>query len=167
MPVLPRHARKVKSCVYMRVLFLSVFILSSCLRSFVAAAAGGPGPEEAILGKWETCDKHGNPQSEVIIYKVDDGYNCKITGLLGEFEAYGSPLCAGCPGEYEDKPVIGMDIAKGLRYEDGVFRGKILSPDRARLFRVTMEVDGNDPDILIVKGYVGPFSETQKWKRID
>lgn len=30
-----------------------------------------------------------------------------------------------------------------------------------------MEVDGDDPDILIVKGYVGPFSETQKWKRID
>ncbi len=147
-------------------LFFFVFAASVWMLSLCFTVAARPDPQDAILGKWTTCDKHGNPQSEVIIYRADGAFNCKITKLLGEFSGYDSPLCAGCPGEYEDMPLIGMDIAKGFRYENGIFKGKILSPDRAKLFRMTMEIDENDPHILIVKGYVGPFSETQKWKRV-
>ena len=150
----------------MKRLFIFVFTALACMLSFCFEAAARPDPQDAVLGKWTTCDKHGNPQSEVIIYRCGEAFNCKITKLLGEFSGYDDPLCVGCPDEYKDKPVIGLDIAKGFRYEKGVFKGKILSPDRARLFRMTMEIDEDDPDILVVKGYVGPFSETQKWKRI-
>lgn len=149
----------------MKRLFLSFAVIMSC--AFFQCSAAVPDSRDAILGKWLTCDKHGNPQSEVVIYRVGDAFNCKITGLAGEFSGYENPLCSGCPGEYEDEPVIGLDIAKGFRYENGVFKGKILSPERAKLFRMTMELDKADSDILVVKGYVGPFSETQRWKRIN
>lgn len=122
--------------------------------------------DERVLGKWTTKDKNGSPESEVIIYKVGDGYNCKVTRLLGKFADFDNPLCKGCPGEYKDQPILGIDVIKGMKYDGEKFTGKVLSPNMAKIFKMTMEVDPKDSDILIVKGFWGPFSETQRWTRI-
>lgn len=119
-----------------------------------------------ILGRWTTIDKNGSEESQVVIYKVSDGYNCKVIRLLGRFADMQDPICEGCPGEYKDQPILGIDIIKGMKYDGEKFRGKVLSPNMAKVFKMTMEIDPDDSDVLIVKGFWGPFSETQYWTRI-
>lgn len=144
---------------------LSIFAAAAMMAFLPQTLSAGPA--ESILGKWITYDKKGNEQSEVVIYTSGQGYSCKVLRLLGSYAGkYGNdPVCEKCPGEYRDQPVVGIEIIKGMTLEGDTFKGKILSPEKAGVYRMTMRFAPSGEDELLVSGYLGPFSETVRWKR--
>lgn len=61
------------------------------------------------------------------------------------------------------RKLIGTAILTGLVAEQGVWRGQVYDPKTGRSY--TSEVRRKDAGTLEVKGCVGPFCQTQVWKK--
>jgi uncharacterized protein (DUF2147 family) len=61
------------------------------------------------------------------------------------------------------RKLIGTAILTGLVAEEGVWRGQVYDPKTGRSY--TSEVRRKDAGTLEVKGCVGPFCQTQVWKK--
>ena len=66
-----------------------------------------------IEGKWKTIDDEtGKPKSIVEIFKKSDGkYYGKVIQLLIK---PADPNCSGCKDDRKDKPILGMEVIRGL-----------------------------------------------------
>ena len=53
-------------------------------------------------------------------------------------------------------------VKQGNEYKDG----KITDPQNGKTYDCSVRLDPKDSDILIVKGSIGPFSRSQRWKRV-
>jgi uncharacterized protein (DUF2147 family) len=120
------------------------------------------------VGLWQTYDdKKGDLRSTVRIEQQGG----ELVGTIVEtFLRPGEPAhptCERCPGEFKDKPIVGLRFMWGLtgsgRQFDG---GRVLDPEDGKIYRVkiTLSPDGQRLD---VRGYVGVsmFGRTQTWKR--
>lgn len=115
-----------------------------------------------IVGKWTTIDDDsGKPKSVVEIFKKADGkYYGKIQQLLIKPE---HENCTACKGDLKDKPLIGLEIIRGLSKDGKEFTGgTITDPKSGKTYKCTITRDGEK---LSVRGYLG-FSligRTQTW----
>ena len=80
-----------------------------------------------------------------------------------------NPLCGRCQGELKSKPVVGMQILRGLRRTQGHYGdGTILDPDEGRIYScaATLLDEGRR---LEIRGYVGVplLGRSQIWVRAD
>ena len=78
-----------------------------------------------------------------------------------------NPLCLDCTGERKGKPVIGMQIVSGLRWDGAEYSGgEILDPNNGSSYRCLMRLV-DDGRKLEVRGYIGLslFGRTQVWLR--
>ena len=89
-----------------------------------------------LLGDWITVDdKTGEQRSVVTLYKATDGmYYGKIAKLL-----VGDPaaLCAACEGADHNKPVEGLVIIRGMRYnqkDNQLEGGQVLDPESGKFY---------------------------------
>ena len=89
-----------------------------------------------LLGDWITVDdKTGEQRSVVTLYKATDGmYYGKIAKLL-----VGDPavLCAACEGADHNKPVEGLIIIRGMRYnqkDNQLEGGQVLDPESGKFY---------------------------------
>lgn len=119
-----------------------------------------------VTGKWNTIDDNtGKARSVVEIYKQ----NGKIYGKIVEIvdPAKRDKLCAECPGDDKDKPVLGLVILKDLKKDGSEYNGgTIMDPDNGKIYKSYIELDGANK--LKVRGYIG-FSllgRTQYWERV-
>ena len=90
----------------------------------------------AILGDWITVDdKTGEQRSVVTLYKATDGlYYGKISKLM-----VGDPsvVCVECEGADHNKPIEGLVIIRGMRYEEDnnqLAGGKVLDPESGKFY---------------------------------
>lgn len=62
------------------------------------------------------------------------------------------------------KKHVGMNVIQGLKADGGgkYSGGTITDPEKGKDYRMTAQVSGNT---LKVKGYIGPFSRSQEWKK--
>ena len=78
-----------------------------------------------------------------------------------------NPFCEECSGELKNKPIVGMTILRGMRWDGEQYSGgEILGPDNGRFYRCTMRLaDGGRK--LEVRGFIGfaLFGRTQTWER--
>lgn len=115
-----------------------------------------------ILGKWTTVDDEtGQAKSIVEIFKKADGkYYGKIVKLLQKPE---NENCVNCKDDRKNKPLIGLEIIRGLKQEGKEFTsGSITDPKSGKTYKCTITRAG---DKLNVRGYIG-FSligRTQTW----
>lgn len=115
-----------------------------------------------IEGKWKTIDDEtGSEKSIVEIYKKADGkYYGKISQLLSKPE---NPNCVNCKDDRKNKPLIGLEIIRGLEKDGNNFSGgTITDPKSGKTYKCTVT---RDKDKLNVRGYVG-FSligRSQTW----
>ena len=120
-----------------------------------------------ILGKWKTIDdKTGQAKSTVEIYKKDG----KIFGKI--IEIYDSTkrdlLCYNCEGNEYNKPVLGLVIIKNLTQDGEYFEnGTIFDPEEGKTYKCRLSIDEDDPNKLMVRGYIAFFYATQYWERIE
>jgi uncharacterized protein (DUF2147 family) len=121
---------------------------------------------QTILGKWKTIDDiSGKEKGVVEIFE----YKGKIYGRIIEiFEADKKHLkCEKCDGDDHNKPILGMNIIKGLSKNGDIYDGgKIVDPKNGKSYHCKIALDGHDK--LIVRGYIGIplFGRSQTWIRI-
>jgi len=134
-----------------------VAIAALCISSFSFAQ---------IEGKWKTVDDEtGQAKSIVEITKKPNGqYSGKIVKLLQKPE---TENCVNCTGDRKNKPILGMEIIRGLKKSGDEFTdGTITDPKSGKTYDCTITKSG---DKLNVRGYVG-FSllgRTQTWYKVN
>jgi len=121
---------------------------------------------QSILGKWKTVDDvTGKEKGIVEIYE----HKGKIYGkIIDIFEADKKHLkCEKCHGEDKGKPILGMNIIKGLVRNGEVYdSGKIIDPKTGKSYSCKIAFEGKDK--LIVRGFVGVsiLGRSQTWTRL-
>lgn len=115
-----------------------------------------------VVGKWKTIDDEtGQAKSIVEIFKKSDGkYYGKIVNLLLKPE---NDNCVKCSDDRKNKPLIGLEIIRGLKKDGNEFTGgTITDPKTGKTYKCTITRDG---DKLNVRGYIGfaLIGRTQVW----
>ena len=119
-----------------------------------------------IEGKWKTIDDEtGQAKSIVEVFKKSDGkYYGKVVKLLIKPD---NPNCTGCKDDRKNKPILGMEVIRGLKKDGNEFTGgSITDPKNGKAYKCTVTRSG---DKLNVRGYIG-FSligRTQTWHKAD
>ena len=119
-----------------------------------------------IEGKWKTIDDETKqPKSIVEIFKASNGkYYAKISQLLIKPE---NNTCVKCTDDRKNKPLIGLEIVRGLSKDGNEFSGgTITDPKSGKTYKCTIKTNGTDK--LDVRGYIG-FSligRTQTWHKV-
>lgn len=118
-----------------------------------------------IEGKWKTIDDEtGKPKSYVEIFKKTDGkYYGKVVQLLIK---PADPNCSGCKDDRKGKPVLGMEVIRGLKKDGDEFSGgTITNPKDGKSYKTEVVREG---DKLKVKAIVfGIAVKTQTWEKAD
>lgn len=121
---------------------------------------------QSIFGKWKTIDdRTGKPKAVVEVYEEDGLVYGKIDTILEKGRE--NAKCIKCKGERKDKPIVGMKIIEGLKKNDnGEYKGKTLfDPEQAMTFRCKIWLNSDNPDKLMVRGYLAFIYRTQTWIR--
>lgn len=119
-----------------------------------------------IEGKWKTIDDEtGKPKSIVEIFKKTDGkYYGKVVQLLIK---PADPNCSGCKDDRKGKPVLGMEVIRGIVKDGDEFSGgTITDPKTGKVYKCSIKREG---DKLVVRGYVGisAFGRNQTWHKVN
>lgn len=137
-----------------------VLLLSLIMASFSLNA-------QTVLGKWKTFDDE-TKQAKSIVEITERGGKIygKVIQILNP--AKKDMKCTSCSGADKGKPVLGLEILKGLSKDgDSYNGGKILDPSNGKEYKCTISLDGKKK--LKVRGYVGisAFGRTQVWEKVD
>ncbi len=134
-----------------------------CLLFFVQAYA----QQGTIFGKWKTIDDEtGEAKSTVEIYKKGDAVYGKVVAITDVTRQ--DEVCNKCEGNEKNTPVIGLDIIKNLKEDDGEYKGgTIFDPEKGKKYTAKIWLDEEDASILHVRGYIAFFYRTQDWIRIE
>jgi uncharacterized protein (DUF2147 family) len=121
------------------------------------------------VGLWKTIDdKDGIAKSEVRIIETGGVVSGKVDKILDP-EAKPGELCVECNDERKDKPILGMEILRGLKKVDGkdVWEGgNVLDPKNGKIYKATVTpIEGGQK--LQMRGYIGFFYKTQIWIRVQ
>jgi len=118
-----------------------------------------------IEGKWKTIDDEtGKPKSIVEVFKKSDGkYYGKVVQLLIKPE---NNNCVKCKDDRKNKPLIGLEIIRGLFKDGNEFGGgTITNPKDGKSYKTEIVREGNT---LKVKALVmGIAMKTQTWHKVD
>ncbi len=120
------------------------------------------------VGLWRTFNEHtGRAEGLVRIEEADGELRGRVVAVFSPPAPSPEPLCKRCPGELENKPVVGMQILHGLRWDGTRYSGgEILDPDNGTVYRCRIRVTAGGRN-LEVRGYIGVplIGRTQVWVR--
>ena len=145
-------------------------MLRHCLAGIACiAAAGAAFAQMTPVGTWQTLDdKTREAKSEVQITETSGLLNGKVTKLLRK-DAKQDAVCDECTDDRKGKPVLGMEIIRGVRKVDGkdVWEdGKVLDPENGKTYSAKLTlIEGGKK--LEMRGSIGPFGRTQTWVRVQ
>lgn len=118
-----------------------------------------------IEGKWKTIDDETKQAKSIVeIYKKGDQYYGKVSQLLIK---PANPNCVDCKDDRKNKPILGMEIIRGLKKDGDEFTGgTITDPKTGKTYKCTITRSG---DNLNVRGYVGIslMGRTQTWQKAN
>jgi uncharacterized protein (DUF2147 family) len=121
------------------------------------------------VGLWRTYGDDGaRPVGLVRIAERQGELVGTIVRML-EPDADPNETCARCPGEWKDKPIVGLVFLSGLRQAGQEYvGGEILDPDTGQSYRARLRVEAGGRR-LVVRGYVGIelFGRSQTWERVE
>lgn len=121
---------------------------------------------QTIFGKWKTIDdRSGSEKSIVKIYEKDG----KVYGTINRIlENEGNDtVCTICEGKYKNKPLIGVNVIKGLKKDGNYYEGgKLFDPEKGKEYKGKIWLNPENPDELMVRGYIAFFYRTQIWLRV-
>ena len=126
------------------------------------------GQASTPVGLWQTVsDRTGQPDGLVRILEVDGEYIGTVVAVYSPPAPDAHPLCELCQGDLKDRPIVGMNILRGVRRTATTYStGEILDPDEGQVYkcRIALLDDGRK---LEVRGYIGIplFGRSQTWIR--
>ena len=138
------------------------------LATLIAAPLGAHADEASPVGVWRTIDdKTGEPKALVKIYPR----GAELYGVVEKSLAKqpGPPNCDACTDDRKGKPIVGMDIIRGVKNSGGQWSGgTIVDPESGKVYSCSLTVaDGGRR--LSVRGYIGVsmFGRSQTWLKAD
>jgi uncharacterized protein (DUF2147 family) len=137
------------------VLFFSFFL-------FLAHMAA----QNSIIGTWKVVDNSTNDiRYHVQIFNFEGRVYGKVIKMV---KLPGDMKCALCPSDLRDQPIQGMLLVEKLQLMNGFYKnGKMLDPLSGRWYSCQMWLKEEDPDVLVVRGFLGFIYSTQYWYRIE
>lgn len=138
--------------------------------SALTAMALDPAPvgaQASPAGTWHTIsDVDGKPRGIITLRVANGILTGTVAGTLVPNEQPGK-VCDKCTDERRGKPLLGMEIVRGLRWNgDAWTGGEILDPDTGKTYRATVRLT-DDGRALSLRGYIGIslLGRTQRWVR--
>jgi uncharacterized protein (DUF2147 family) len=117
-----------------------------------------------IEGKWKTIDDETKQAKSIVeIYKKGDQYYGKISQLLIK---PANPNCTACKDDRKNKPILGMEIIRGLKK-------MVMNLQEEPLQILKQEKHTNvrlqEGDKLNVRGYIGLslIGRSQTWQKVN
>jgi len=120
-----------------------------------------------VVGEWKTIDDDtGVAKSIVEVYKEDGKVFGKVKRILREDKR--DVRCTECEGERKNEKVEGMVILRNLTKDDDEFTdGTITDPENSKTYDAKIWLNEDDPNTLMVRGYISFLYRTQEWKRVE
>ncbi len=155
------HGRGVSNGGTMRVFLV---LLALCAPAALTAASAQD--LASPVGRWRTVDdKTGKPSGIVRIYEQNGA-------LYGNIEKVFDPAraglnCIGCTDDRKDKPLIGLNIIRGLKRDGDVWDGgTLIDPDTGSVYKSSARLDDGGRK-LVMRGYIGIslLGRSQTWQR--
>lgn len=121
---------------------------------------------QTVFGKWKTFnDDTGKANSIIEIYEKDGEVNGKVVRIL--HKDHRNRRCKDCEGKLKDQPIEGLELMSGLQKSGNEYKGGyITDPDTGKEYRCKIWLDKNNPDKLMVRGYIAFLYRTQIWERV-
>jgi uncharacterized protein (DUF2147 family) len=121
---------------------------------------------QSALGVWKTVDDEtGEAKSHIQVYEQNGQVFGKVVRLL---KSSPDKKCDKCPGERKDQPVLNMILLENMKSKGGYWQsGRILDPEKGKWYGCQLWLKEGDPNVLVVRGYLGPFYRTQYWHRVN
>ena len=137
------------------------------MRSIIAALAvvtlalaGPAGAAEPVAGLWRTADK----DAVVRIGECGASVCGKVVRFLVAPPQGADQRDVNNPDpKLRQRKLLGMAVLSGFREDEGLWRGTIYDPKSGKSYRSVMR--RLDADRLEVKGCIGPFCQTQIWRK--
>jgi uncharacterized protein (DUF2147 family) len=123
------------------------------------------------VGTWRTIDDaSGETRSEVVITENAGVLRGRISKLLSK-GADQNAVCDKCPDDRKDKPLIGLELIRGVKKTEGknVWEGgKIVDPEGGTVYSLKL-TPAEEGKKLNVHAYVGMafIGRTQTWVRVQ
>lgn len=123
-----------------------------------------------LTGTWQSIDdKTGSPKALIEITKAENGtFTGKIVKVTPRAGYTPKTICVDCPTPYTNKPLVGLEIIKGLQHVDNnnYANGRILDPLAGKMYSLKGRLAANGKR-LTLRGYVGisAIGRTQTWIR--
>ncbi|WP_379922778.1 DUF2147 domain-containing protein [Erythrobacter sp. R86502] len=122
--------------------------------------AGRADAADAVAGRWLTAEK------DAVIVIAPCG-----TALCGTIERFLIPPPQGNDQRDVNNPdparrsrrLLGTVILSGLKADGAVWRGQIYDPNSGKSYRSIIR--RKNAGVLEVKGCIGPFCQTQVWRK--
>ncbi|MDN5511227.1 DUF2147 domain-containing protein [Acinetobacter sp.] len=127
---------------------------------------------EDITGTWKNIDdKTGSSKAILEIRQESNGtYTAQVVKVTPRPGYTPKEICVKCPAPYTNKPILGMDILKGLKHIEGpnYANGKIIDPLSGHIYSMKAKLSANGKR-LTLRGYVGvsALGRSQTWIRND
>ena len=122
---------------------------------------------QEVFGKWTTIDDNtGEARSTVEIFEKGGKVYGKIVAITDPEKR--DRLCEKCTGDDKNRPILGLEIVKGLeKVGDKYEGGYITDPDNGKRYKCYIELE--DANTLKVRGYIGMaiLGRTQLWQRAE
>ena len=141
--------------------------------AFATTVMGSTAFAEDISGTWKNIDdKTGSSKAILDIRQESNGtYTAKIVKVTPRPGYTPKETCVNCPTPYTNKPILGMDIIKGLKHVDGTNnyeKGRVIDPLSGKLYDAKMKLNATGKR-LSLRAYIGvsAFGRNQTWLRID
>lgn len=137
----------------------------------LVAAVGSVSAQNTPVGVWKTIDdKTQTERAQIRITEAGGVYSGKIEKLLAA-DAKQDAVCDKCSDDRKDKPIVGMEIIRGVKRADAENTwdgGTILDAGEGKVYKVRIQAaDGGKK--LEVRGFVGMpmLGRTQTWIRVE
>jgi uncharacterized protein (DUF2147 family) len=147
---------------------LAAIVLAAATEAAVLAApAAAQSPDSSPVGLWRQVDEQtGRAQGLVRIVMRDGALYGRIERVFNPADAGG--VCEQCTDDRKGKPIIGLELLRGLRPDgDGSWSGgDILDPGTGKVYSASLRLaDGGQK--LIVRGYllISLLGRSQTWVR--
>lgn len=117
---------------------------------------------QSIAGRWNTVDDVTGKVKSTVEITVRNG---TATGRIVEIKdpARRSALCTKCTDDRKDKPILGLEIIRGLKEDDGEWEdGTVIDPENGKTYDCKLWVENGQ---LKMRGYIGFLYRTQTWVR--
>lgn len=128
---------------------------------------------DEITGIWQQIDdRSGTPKAIIQIRKeTNASYTGKVIKLTPRKGYTPRELCHNCPPPYANKPILGLDVVKGLvkaKQENHFDSGKIIDPLTGKIYSVRAKLNESGKR-LTLRAFVGVSSlgRSQTWIRLD